>query len=87
MDDHGFNEMRMNACGYSLGTTFAPTWMDWPMFYTGNPVIIQPNMVYFLHMILFDSDNLKAMTLGETVQVNEDGIIRLSRHGLDLIVV
>lgn len=87
MDDHGFNKMRMNACGYSLGTTFAPTWMDWPMFYTGNPVIIQPNMVYFLHMILFDSDNLKAMTLGETVQVNEDGIIRLSRHGLDLIVV
>ncbi len=86
MDAHGFKNMRMNACGYSLGTTFAPTWMDWPMFYTGNPVIIEPNMVYFLHMILFDADNSQAMTLGETVRVAEDGCQKLSRHGLDLIV-
>jgi len=27
-----------NATGYSLGTTFAPNWMDWPMFYHGNPL-------------------------------------------------
>ena len=87
VDDHGFKNMRMNACGYSLGTTYAPTWMDWPMFYTGNPVIVQPNMVYFLHMILFDSASSKAMTLGETVQVTEDRTSRFSRHGLDLIVV
>lgn len=87
MDDRGFKNMRMNACGYSLGATYAPTWMDWPMFYTGNPVIVQPNMVYFLHMILFDSVNSKAMTLGETVQVADDGALRFSRHGLDLIVV
>ena len=87
MDRHGFKNMRMNACGYSLGTTFAPTWMDWPMFYTGNPVIVQPNMIYFLHMILFDSENEIAMTLGETVQVTANGVTRLSRHGSDLIVV
>ena len=40
-DDHGFNKARMNACGYSLGATFSPNWMDWPMLYTGNPYIIQ----------------------------------------------
>ena len=85
MDAHGFENMRMNACGYSLGTTYAPTWMDWPMFYTGNPVVIEPNMIYFLHMILFDQDNSLAMTLGETVRVTEDGCQSLSRHGLDLI--
>jgi Xaa-Pro dipeptidase len=76
----------MNACGYSLGTTFAPTWMDWPMFYADNPAVIQPNMIYFLHMILFDSENSFAMTLGETFRVTENGSQKLSRHGLDLLV-
>ena len=87
MDQHGYKDMRMNACGYSLGTTYAPTWMDWPMFYTGNPVIVEPDMIYFLHMILFDSENNLAMTLGETVHVTEDGSKSLSRHDLDLIQV
>ena len=37
VDAAGFQHARggLNACGYSLGTTFAPNWMDWPMFYTG----------------------------------------------------
>ncbi len=87
MDDFGYRSSRMNACGYSLGTTFAPTWMDWPMFYAGNSVIIEPNMIYFLHMILFDSDAQLAMTLGHTVQVTDNGLRRLSRHDTDLIVV
>ncbi len=87
VDAHGFKDMRMNACGYSLGTTYAPTWMDWPMFYTGNPVIVRANMIYFLHIILFDSENLTAMTLGETVRVTENGVDRLSQHRSDLIVV
>ncbi len=86
MDAHGFRNMRMNACGYSLGATFAPTWMDWPMFYAGNSVKIESNMVYFLHMILFDEDNSVAMTLGETVRVTTDGCQKMSRHGLDLII-
>ena len=86
VDAHGFHDMRLNACGYSLGATYAPTWMDWPMFYTGNSVVIQPNMVYFLHIILFDSANGLAMTLGETVTVHVDKLVRLSRHSLDLIV-
>ncbi len=85
MDANGFNNARMNACGYSLGTTYAPTWMDWPMFYTGNSVVIEPNMIYFLHMILFDSENNLAMTLGHTVRVTETGSEPLSRHPLDLI--
>ena len=32
-DDLGFKKARMNACGYSLGATFSPNWMDWPMLY------------------------------------------------------
>ena len=87
VDEHGFRDMRMNACGYSLGTTYAPTWMDWPMFYTGNSTLIQMDMVLFLHMILFDSANTLAMTLGETVRITSQGPRSLSRHNLDLIVV
>ncbi len=86
MDEAGFAKARLNACGYGLGTTFAPSWMDWPMFYTGNPVVAVPNMVFFLHMILMDSDGGRAMTLGHTVLVTKDGAERLSRASLDLVV-
>lgn len=84
-DAKGFREHRMNACGYSLGTTFTPTWMDWPMLYTGNPVVAEPNMILFLHMIFVNSDNGRAMTLGHTVRVTETGCERLSRSSLDLL--
>ena len=86
MDAAGLRAHRMNACGYSLGTTYTPTWMDWPMFYTGNPVVAEPNMIFFLHMILMNSDTNRAMTLGQTVRVTETGCERLSRAPLDLVI-
>lgn len=86
MDGAGFRQHRLNACGYSLGATYPPTWMDWPMFYTANPVVIQPNMVFFLHMILLDSDRGLAMSLGETVRVTEQGCESLSHLSHDLVV-
>ena len=86
-DDHGFKNARMNACGYSLGATFSPNWMDWPMLYTGNPYIIQPGNVFFMHMILMDSENNLAMNLGETYLVTENGNERLGKQKLDLVVL
>jgi len=86
-DDLGFNKARMNACGYSLGSTFSPNWMDWPMLYTGNPYIIQPGNVFFLHMILMDSSSNLAMNLGETYLVTENGNERLGKQKLDLVVL
>ncbi len=86
-DDNGLKQHRFNACGYSLGTTFTPTWMDWPMLYHGHPLVVEPNMVFFMHMIFVNSDNQHAMTLGHTVRVTEDGCERLSRSPLDLIVI
>lgn len=85
IDAAGMSESRLNACGYSLGTTFAPNWMDWPMLHHANPVPFEAGMVVFCHMILFDSDAGLAMTLGETVLVNDDGNERLSRVPLDLV--
>jgi Xaa-Pro dipeptidase len=86
-DDLGYNKARMNACGYSLGSTFSPNWMDWPMLYTGNPYVITPGNVFFMHMILMDSDNNLAMNLGETYLVTENGNERLGKQKLDLVVL
>ncbi len=87
-DDLGYKESRMNACGYSLGATFSPTWMDVPpMIFTGNPLIIKPGMVFFMHMILMDSKAQLAMNLGETYLVTETGNERLGKQKLDLVVL
>jgi Xaa-Pro dipeptidase len=86
-DRLGFGAHRLNACGYSLGALFQPNWMDWPMLYTGNPVIAEPGMVFFIHMILMDSDSGLAMTLGRTSLVNDRGAEPLSKAGLDPLVV
>ncbi len=86
MDAHGMREHRLNACGYSLGTVYAPCWMDWPMFYADNPVVIEEGMVFFLHMILMDSEAGQAMTLGRTSIVSKKGAEPLSKAPLDLVV-
>jgi Xaa-Pro dipeptidase len=86
IDSHGMGEHRLNACGYSLGAAFAPNWMDWPMFHAGNPVILAPGMVFFLHMIIFDGEAGLAMTLGRSSVVTERGAEPLSEAPLDLVL-
>ncbi len=87
LDRAGFEKHRLNACGYSLGARFTPSWMDYPMFHDSNEQMIEAGMVMFLHMILMNSDDGRAMTLGETVIVGDNGNERLSRHTPSLIVV
>jgi Xaa-Pro dipeptidase len=86
MEAHGLTKHRLNACGYSLGARFTPSWMDMPMFYAGNPEPIAPDMTLFAHMIIMDSETETAMTLGRTYLTTEDAPKPLSRHDLDLIV-
>lgn len=85
-DARGLSHARLRACGYGMGAVYNPIWVDFPMFYQGNPLIMQEGQVFFLHMILMDSEAGAAMTLGHSVLVKADGIERLSRHGLDLIL-
>ena len=87
LDQAGYKDHRMNACGYSLGAMYTPMWMDFPMFYTGNDFTLSANMIFFVHIILMNSDTRKSMTLGQTVRVTESGVERLSRQPTDLVVV
>ena len=86
MDKAGFKEHRLNACGYSLGAKFTPSWMDAPMFYANNEFEIVPNMVLFAHMILMDSTTGTAMTLGRSYITTNTNPEPLSILPLDLIV-
>ena len=77
LEKAGFRENNLNACGYSLGTTFAPNWMDWPMLYRDNPVIAEPGMVFFMFLAITDKGTTAVP--GETFLVTETGAERLGK--------
>ncbi len=86
MDAHGMKAHRLNACGYSLGAKFTPSWMDSPMFYQDNPSPIAQGMVFFAHMILMNSDSGNAFCLGRTYIVGEKRAEPVSNLPLGMIV-
>ena len=76
----------LNACGYTMGATYPPTWMDWPMVYAGEPQVLAPNMVFFLHLILLDSNTGLSMSLGETAIITETGCELVSHAPSEIVV-
>jgi Xaa-Pro dipeptidase len=86
MDAHGMQKHRLNACGYSLGAKFTPSWMDFPMFYRGNEVELAPGMVFFAHMVLMNSDAGAAYCLGRTYIIGAKKPEPVSKHPLTMIV-
>lgn len=86
LDDLGLTRHRLNACGYSLGARFTPSWMEHQMFQSGNPHEILPDMTLFAHMILMDSETVTAMTLGQTYLTTDGAPESLSKKPLDLLV-
>ena len=85
MDERGLARHRLNACGYSLGARFAPSWADHQIFHVGNPQEIEPDMSLFVRMVIMDSDSGTAMTLGRTYVTTADAPKALSRHSLDFL--
>ncbi|MFI5012572.1 MAG: M24 family metallopeptidase [Hyphomicrobiales bacterium] len=86
LDRHGFAAHRLNACGYSLGAKFTPSWMDPPMCYEANDFALAAGMTMFLHMILMDSDSATAMCLGRTSLIDEKGSQPINGKSLDLVI-
>jgi Xaa-Pro dipeptidase len=66
LERHGYGHAALKACGYTMGATYPPTWMEMPMIYRDNPFQLAPDMVFFTHMFLSDFDTGLMMSLGET---------------------
>jgi len=86
LDRAGYGHAALNACGYSLGIAYPPTWMDWPMLWTGNPQVIEPGMVFFVHIILLDDRPGLTMSLGDTSIVTEGTAEQVTHAPLKLVV-
>jgi Xaa-Pro dipeptidase len=86
MDAYGMQKHRLNACGYSLGAKFTPSWMDFPMFYRGNDVELAPGMVFFTHMVLMNSEAGAAYCLGRTYIIGAKKPEPVSKYPLTMIV-
>ena len=67
----GYGHAALNACGYSVGIAYPPTWMDWPMIWADHPQLLAPGMVFFIHIILLDDRTGLTMSLGETAIITE----------------
>ena len=85
-DRHGFGHAILNACGYTMGATWPPTWMERPMIIRDDPLVLLPNMTFFTHMILVDSDLGLTMALGEQAILLEDKLEIVTHVPRDLIV-
>jgi Xaa-Pro dipeptidase len=82
----GFEGNYLNACGYGMGATFPPAWVDWPMIYRDNPQVLEPGMVLFMHMILLDREAGLAMHLGESAIVTQGACEPVTHAPRELIV-
>jgi Xaa-Pro dipeptidase len=87
LDEAGHGDHRFAACGYSLGATYRPSWMDVPpMIYSGNPLVLEPGMVFFPHVMVGDTATRLAIGLGNTVRVTEGAPEILTNSPLDLTI-
>lgn len=74
LDGAGMHRARFGACGYPLGATFRPSWMDVPpMLHPGNPVPLEPGMVFFPHAMIGDVESGLAYGVGDTILITESG--------------
>ncbi|HWK46883.1 MAG TPA: Xaa-Pro peptidase family protein [Stellaceae bacterium] len=72
LDKGGYARARFSACGYSLGATFRPTWMDVPpMIYSGNPLPLRSGMVLFCHIMIGDGETGLAAGVGQSFVITE----------------
>lgn len=86
LTEAGYGHAILNACGYTLGISYPPSWMDWPMIWANNPQVLAPGMVFFIHIILLDDRTGAAMALGETAIVTEGACERVTHGPADLVV-
>ena len=83
---HGYGHAFLKACGYTMGATWAPSWMEHPMIVGDSTMVLQPNMTFFTHMILVDRESRLTMSLGEQSIIHEDGVEVITHVPHELVV-
>jgi len=72
LEDHGEHDAVLTVAGYTMGAMWPPTWMEQPMIFSGNQLVLEENMTFFTHMILNDRETGLSMAVGETAIVTSD---------------
>jgi len=72
LEEHGEHDAVLTVAGYTMGAMWPPTWMEEPMIFEGNPLVLEENMTFFNHMILNDRETGLSMAVGETAIVTKD---------------
>ena len=65
LESNGEQDAVLTVCGYTMGAAWPPTWMEQPLIFEGNPVVLQENMSFFTHMILNDRETGLSMAVAE----------------------
>jgi len=65
LEDNGEQDAVLTVCGYTMGATCPPTWMEQPLIFAGNPLVLEQNMTFFTHMILNDRNAGRSMAVAE----------------------
>jgi Xaa-Pro dipeptidase len=65
LEDNGEKDAVLTVCGYTMGAAWPPTWMEQPMIFEGNPLVLEENMSFFTHMILNDRKTGLSMAVAE----------------------
>lgn len=65
LEDNGESDSLLTVCGYTMGATCPPTWMEQPLIFAGNPLVLEENMSFFTHMILNDRKSGRSMAVAE----------------------
>lgn len=80
LDRAGLGKYRRPSCGYSLGATYRPTWMDAPpMLFPTLEMPAEQGMTLFIHSVCMDDDHGLAMSVGHTILITGTGSEVLSR--------
>ena len=72
LEERSEHDAVLTVAGYTMGAMWPPTWMEEPMIFEGNPLVLEENMTFFTHMILNDRETGLSMAVGETAIVTKD---------------
>ena len=82
--EHGFEDGIVLSCGYSMGISFPPTWVIQPMIIKNSPVVLEPGMSFFTHMVSRAENTSHG--IGEQLVVTEGDAKIISHVPRELII-